>query len=64
MELQEVKSNLNKRVVYKGIKGVYKFIGCRLWKNKEGLQYSAELIDTKHGNSYLSCKLKDIEVEE
>lgn len=64
MELQQVKSNLNKMVTYKGVKGVYRFIGCRLWKNKEGLQYSAELLDTKHGNSYVECELKNIEVEE
>lgn len=64
MELQEVKSNLNKKVVYKGTKGVYKFVGCRLYKDKKGLQYSAELLDTKHGRSLLTCSLNDIEVEE
>ena len=64
MDLQQVKSNLNKMVVYKDTKGVYKFVGCRLYKDKKGFQYSAELLDTKHGNSYLTCDLKDIEVEE
>ena len=63
MDLQQVKSSLNKKVVYKGTKGVYKFIGCRLYKDKHGFQYSAELLDTKHGNSILFCDLKDIEVE-
>lgn len=64
MDLQQVKSNLNKMVVYKGTKGVYKFVGCKLYKHKQDLRYSAELLDTKHGNSYLTCDLKDIEVEE
>lgn len=64
MELKEVKSNLNKMVIYKGQKGIYKMVACILRKNKEGLFYSAELLDTKHGNSTLMCALKDIEVEE
>lgn len=62
MDLQQVKDNLNEMIVYKGTKGVYKLIGCRLYKDKNGFQYSAELLDTKHGNSYLHCDLKDIEV--
>lgn len=64
MELQQVKSNLNKMVVYKGQKGIYKMTACILRKNGRGCCYSAELLDTKHGNSIIVCKLKDIEVEE
>lgn len=64
MELQQVKSNLNKMVVYKGKKGIYKMVACILRRGKDGLYYSAELLDTKHGNSVLTCNLNDIEVEE
>ena len=60
MELQEVKSNLNKPVSYKGTQ--YKLTACILRKGAEGLYYSAELLDTKHGNSVLICKLNDVEV--
>lgn len=63
MELQQVKTNLNKMVVYKGQKGIYKLTACILRKNKQGLCYSAELLDTKCGNSVVICKLKDIERE-
>ena len=64
MELQEVKNNLNKRVTYKGTKGVYQFVACTLRKVKDKFDYSAVLLDTKHGRSTLTCDLKDIEVEE
>ena len=64
MELQQVKSNLNKMVVYKGKKDIYKMVACILRKDKSGLYYSAELLDTKHGNSVLTCNLNDVEVEE
>ncbi|MBR3592168.1 MAG: hypothetical protein IKL46_04885 [Clostridia bacterium] len=50
-------------VVYKGKKGIYKMTACTLRKGKDGIYYSAELLDTKHGNSVLHCSLNDIEVE-
>ena len=59
MELQEVKKNLNKMVEYKGVKGVYRLSACILRKDQNGLQYSAELIDTK-SNSVLYCRLSEV----
>lgn len=64
MELQQVKNNLNKMVVYKGAKGIYKLTACILRKINGEFVHSVELLDTKHGNSLLFCKLNDIEVEE
>lgn len=64
MELQQVKNNLLKMVVYNGIKGVYRLTACILRKGKQGFFYQAELQDTKHGNSIVICRLEDIEVEE
>ena len=64
MELQEVKRNLNKMVTYKGKKGVYKMTACTLRKGKDGIYYTVELLDTKHGNSVLICNLNDVEVEQ
>lgn len=64
MELQQVKSNLNKAVVYNGVKGVYRLTACVLRKGKTGYFYQAELQDTKHGNSVVICRLEDIEVEQ
>ena len=60
MELRQVKSNLNKMVVYKGKKGVYKMVACIMRKDKSGLFYTVELLDTKHGNSVLTCGLDDV----
>ena len=64
MELQQVKNNLNKMVVYNGTKGVYRLTACILRKGKQGFFYQAELQDAKHGNSIVICRLEDIEVEE
>lgn len=60
MDIKEVKSNLNKMVAYKGIKGIYKLTACILRKGENGFFYQAELQDTKHSNSIIYCKLKDI----
>lgn len=62
MELQQVKRNLNKLVVYNGSIGVYRLTACTLRKGKEEFYYQAELQDTKHGNSVIICRLSDIEV--
>lgn len=59
MELQEVKKNLNKMVVYKGVKDVYRLTACILRQDQNGLQYSAELVDTK-SNSVLYCRLSEV----
>ena len=64
MKIEEVKRSLNSMVRYKGTTGIYKFVACTLRKGKSGLYYSAELLDTKHGNSVLTCGLSEIEVEE
>lgn len=61
MDLQQVKRNLNKMVVYKDIKGVYKLTACIIRKNKENeFYYQVELADTKNGNSLVYAKLTDI----
>lgn len=62
MELQEVKRNLNKPVLYKGTE--YKLTACILRKGADGIYYTAELLDIKHGKSVLICKLSDIEVKQ
>ena len=51
-------------VNYKGTKGIYKLTACILRKINGKEVYSAELLDTKHGNSTVICSLKDVEVEQ
>ena len=64
MDLQEVKRNLNKMIVYKGTADIYKLTACIIRKNEKGFYYQAEIIDTKCGHSLLYCPLEDItEVE-
>lgn len=60
MDIKNAKKNLNKMVVYKGIKDTYKFTACTIRKGENGYYYQAELLDTKHGNSVIVCKLDDI----
>lgn len=62
MKIEEVKRNLNGMVRYKGI--VYKLTACTLRRNENGLFYQAEILDVKHGNSVIICKLDDVEVIE
>ena len=63
MEIKQIKSNLNKMVVYKGIKGIYKLTACILRKDESGYFYQTELQDTKHGKSVVICKPDDITEE-
>ena len=63
MKIEEVKRNLNKPVVYNGVKGVYKFTACIIRKEENEYYYQAEVADTKQGNSVSICELKDIQVE-
>ena len=60
MDIKEVKKNLNKMVVYKDTSNIYKLTACILRKGKQGIFYEAEILDTKHGNSIIICKLDDI----
>ena len=64
MKSEDVKRNLNKMVVYKGVPNVYKLRACIIRIGKEGFFYQAELLDTKQGHSVIICKLDDIEVSE
>lgn len=64
MNIKDVKNNLNRNVIYKGAKGVYKFTGCTLRKGEKGFYYQAELLDIKSGNSVLICELSNIEAED
>lgn len=61
MEIKRIKSNLNKMVVYKGVKGIYKLTACILRKDESGYFYQAELQDIKSGKSIIYCKLEDLE---
>ena len=61
MELEQVKRNLNKMVVYKGIPNIYKLTACTLRKNEEGFFYQVELQDTKNKNSVIIGGMKDID---
>ena len=64
MIIEEVKKNLNKMVRYKEKEGVYKLTACILRKDKQECFYQAELLDMKHGNSTIICKLEDVGVLE
>ncbi len=64
MKIEEVKSNLNRMVKYKGISNVYELTACILRKGESGFFYQAELKDRKSGTSVLICKLEEIEVIE
>ena len=61
MELEQVKRNLNKMVVYKGIPNIYKLTACILRKDKNGFYYQTELQDTKNNNTVLYSGLNDVE---
>ena len=64
MKIEEVKKNLGRVVKYKGSTDSYKLIACILRRGKEGFYYQAEILDMRHGNSVIICKLEDIEVIE
>ena len=63
MKIEEVKKNLNKKVVYKGMPSKYKLTACILRKKDNKYYYQAELLDIKHGRSLLICGLEDIAEE-
>lgn len=60
MEIQDVKRNLNKMVIYNGKADLYRLTACILRKNDKGYFYQAEILDTKHGSSVIVCRLEDI----
>lgn len=60
MQIEQVKRNLNKMIVYKDKANIYKLTACILRRNKEGFYYQAEILDTVQGNSVIICKLEDI----
>lgn len=62
MSIEEIKRNLNKMVVYKGIPNVYRLTACIIRKNEKGFFYQVEILDVK-ANSIIFCKLEDIEKE-
>ena len=61
MKIEEVKRNLGRMVKYRENSELYRLTGCILRRGKEGLFYQAEILDTKHGNSVIICKLEDVE---
>ena len=64
MKLEEVKRKLNEIVRYKGTDDVYRLTACILRKRDSTFFYQAELTDTKHGRSYIICRLEDIHESE
>ena len=66
MEAKNIKRNLNRFVIYRGIANIYQLTGGIIRKDKQGKEfYQLELTDTKHGNSVSICKLEDVtEVEQ
>ena len=61
MEAQNIKRNLNRFVIYKGIANIYQLTGGIIRKDKYGNEfYQAELTDTKHGKSIVICRLEDV----
>ena len=60
MTIEEAKKHINQMVNYQGAPDLYKLTACILRKNKQGYYYSAEIKDTKNGNSVLIVSLDDI----
>lgn len=60
MTITEAKKHLNKFVKYEGGDNIYKLTACILRKDKNGLFYRVELLDTINGNSVLIAGLDDI----
>ncbi len=61
MQIEEVKRNLNRIVVYKDVPDTYRLTACILRRGEKGIFYQAELQDVKAKNSVLICRLEDIE---
>ncbi len=65
MKPNEIKDNLNKRVIYRneqaGIESEYILTGAIFRKGKNGFYYQAEIQDVKNNNSLIICKLEEIE---
>ena len=65
MKPNEIKDNLNKRVIYRneqaGIESEYILTGAIYRKSEKGFYYQAEIQDTRNGNSLIICKLEEIE---
>lgn len=61
MNLNDIKRNLNRIVLYKG--GQYKLVGCIFRQNEktEDYFYQAELLDLRSGRSTVICRLDDVE---
>lgn len=61
MNLNDIKRNLNRTVLYKG--GQYKLVGCIFRQNEKtgNYFYQAELLDLRSGRSTVICRLDDVE---
>lgn len=61
MNLNDIKRNLNRIVLYKG--GQYKLVGCIFRQNEKtgDYFYQAELLDLRSGRSTVICRLDDVE---
>jgi len=64
MKAEDVQKNLNKMVVYKGKADIYRLTAGIIRKKGNKSYYTLELLDTKHGNSVIICKLADVDVSE
>ena len=63
MKIENLKKNLNKRVIYQDNAHGYILTAGVIRKNDTGYYYQAELTDTKHGKSVVICKLEDVRGE-
>lgn len=63
MKAEDVQKNLNKMVIFRGIADTYKLTAGIIRKKGNKRYYTLELLDVKHGNSVIICKLDDVEVE-
>lgn len=61
MQIEAVKRNLNKMVVYGGKRDKYQLTACIIRRVGKGFDYQAELLDTTHGKSVIICNLQEIE---
>lgn len=68
MKPNEIKPNLNKKVICKnaqaGIEAEYILTGAIFRRRGNEFYYQAELQDIKNGNSLLICSLDDVEAAE
>lgn len=66
MTIEQVKSNLNKVVLFSNPKlhmknQKYTLVGCTIRRGEQGIYYQAEIQDTAQPKSVMICRLEDLE---